>query len=59
MMEKKEVKKVSVSNRKVSNVNYAFEGDENEEKSTSTSTSNEIKTDFRNNKTLHIVAQVY
>ena len=57
MMEKKEVKKVSVSNRKVSNVNYAFEGDENEEKSTSTS--NETKTDFRNNKTLHIVAQVY
>ena len=58
-MKTKEVKKVSVSNRKVSKVNYAFEGDENDEKSTSTSTSNEVKTDFRNNKTLHIVAEVY
>ena len=58
-MKTKEVKKVSVSNRKVSKVNYAFEGDENDEKSTSTSTSNEAKTDFRNNKTLHIVAEVY
>ena len=58
-MKTKEVKKVSVSNRKVSKVNYAFEGDENDEKSTSTSTSNEVKTDFRNNKTLLSVAEVY
>jgi hypothetical protein len=53
---KREVKKVSSSNKKVSKVNYAFQGDENDEKSSSKP---KIKTEIRNNETLHIVAQVY
>ena len=54
---KREVNKVS--NRKVSRVNYAFEGDEIDAKSTSTSNETTTKNDFRKNETLHIVAEVY